>query len=747
MLLTRESGRIHYRLAVLLGFAFVLVLIAGSGVLAYRNAQAQDETAAIVIRTHRVLAALNQIETTMTDAETGQRGYLLTGEAHFLEPWMAATGGGRVAVIQRPPIGTLLASLRSQIPAGTTEADLLARIERLVADKLAELQQTIAMRRAGRLDEALAIVREGRGKRAMDALRITLSDMRAEQRRQLERSEVRRNLAARRAYVSGIAGCMTAVLAIALLMLAVRRAERSLLRREREFHTLADNISQHAWTLNAAGRFLWFNRRWQDYTGLHEPDLDAQWLAATDHPVHRDRVQQGLRHAVATGTGWEDILPLRAKDGTWHWFLVQAQPIRGHGGRSRRWFGSNTDIDDRLRLEQELKDSSRRKDEFIATLAHELRNPLAPIQAGLELMRINPAFPAPLVRTREIMHRQLAHLVRLIDDLLDVSRISTGRLELQRSQTEVRAIVESALETARPQIEAAGHTLDVALPQQALLVDGDPVRLAQVLANLLGNGAKYTPRGGRVAVTAAREDGAEGDGWACIAVSDNGIGIDAAMLPHIFDLFSQAPDARAMRQGGIGIGLAIARRLVEMHGGTLTVHSEGLGQGSTFTVRLPLARKPARRKDDVAPASAGSAAPGPPADAVPPSAARRILLLDDNEDAAQTLAALLGLAGHAVTLAHTGRQALDLAEKATCDLAILDIGLPDMTGYAVARALRTLPGWERVRLVALTGWGATADRAQSRDAGFDLHLTKPVTLQALAAALPELALPQRTSAT
>jgi len=737
MLLLRQSGQIHYRVAVLAAFALVLLLIVCSGVLAWRNTRAQEASAVLVSRTHALLGTLNQVEMTMVDAETGQRGFLLTGEDHFLEPWFAATGKSAVPVIRRPPIGHLFASMRAEPGLTAVERELLGRIEGLVGDKLTELQQTIDLRRAGRMDEALAVVREGRGKRIMDALRVTLSDMRAEQRHQLARSEAARQAAARMAYVSGLASCVAAVLAIVVLLATARRAERSLVRREREFHTLADNISQHAWTLDAAGRFLWFNRRWEEYTGMQDPDPDARWRAAIDHPAHRERVEHGLRRAVATGEAWEETLPLRARDGNWRWFLVRAQPIRDRDGRIRRWFGTNTDIDDRLRLERELTDGSRRKDEFIATLAHELRNPLAPLQAGLELMRISPSFPAPLARTRDIMHRQLAHLVRLIDDLLDVSRISTGKLELQRRVVTVQAVVESALESGRPLVEAAGHALEVRMPLDAApAIDGDPVRLAQVLGNLLSNGARYTPAGGTIAVAVERDGDA-----VRIDVADNGIGIDPAMLPHVFDLFSQAPDARHMRQGGIGIGLAIARRLVEMHGGTLTAHSAGVGQGSTFTVRLPLARTA-----DAAPAGhPGQAAPRAH-DAPAQPDTRKILILDDNVDAAQTLGALLGLAGHAVTLAHTGRQALDLAQREEFEIAFLDIGLPDMTGYDVARALRALPGGEAMRLVALSGWGAAADRARSREAGIDRHLTKPVTLQALAGALPGLALPEGAGA-
>ena len=725
-----ESGAIRYRPGVVIAFALTLGLIVAGGVLAWLNVRAQDRSAAVVIRAHRVLGVLNQIETTMTDAETGQRGYLLAGDENFLEPYLSATGQGAVPVIQRPPVSTLLAAAHALPLPNGTERDLLRRIDGLIKAKLEELQKTIDLRRAGHADQALAIVREGRGKRSMDALRATLVKLRDEERQQLEASDALRQQAAQRAYLSSIASCVVALCAILLLATSVRRTQLGLMRQEEQFQTLANNISQHAWTASSDGRFEWFNQRWQEYTGLIGGDLDVQWAQASSHPAHRERVERGLRQALASGQAWEDTFPLRARDGGWHWFLVRALPIRAADGAVQRWFGTNTNIDEHLRLEDALKEANRRKDEFIATLAHELRNPLAPIQAGLELMRISPAFPLPLSRTREIMSRQMASLVRMIDDLLDVSRISTGKIELQCRRVAVRGLVDSALETHRARIEQAGHRLELGLPSDPLTVDGDPVRLTQVLGNLIDNAAKYTPKGGRIRVEAER-DGRD----VVIRVIDSGIGIVPEMQAQVFDMFAQAPGAQDMRQGGVGIGLAIARQLAQMHGGTLSAHSAGPGEGSTFLLRLPLAQ------DEPAPASTPAPAPEPAQQ--PAAGPRRILVLDDNVDAAQTLGNLLGMAGHTVQLAHRGQEAIDLAERFAPDLAFLDIGLPDMSGYDVARALRARPLLRDTYLVALTGWGAAADRLRSQEAGIDLHLTKPVSLDALAAALPGLALPVR----
>jgi two-component system CheB/CheR fusion protein len=600
---------------------------------------------------------------------------------------------------------------------------LLDRVDVLVRGKLDELYETIALHDAGKVEQALAIVREGRGKHLMDGLRMTLSDMRAEERRQLELSEFERNRTALAAQVSAIVACGVSLVAIGLLIAATRRRDLELLRGKERFEMLADHISQHAWTLDENGHFEWFNLRWKEYTGLTGDDLDGQWRAVSDHPAHRDRVQQGLRHAVDAGESWQDIFPLHARDGSWHWFLVCAVAIHDNDGKVKHWFGTCTNIDDRWQLEQELKDGNRRRDEFIATLAHELRNPLAPVQAGLELMRINPSFPAQLDNTREIMARQLKHLVRLIDDLLDVSRISTGKLELVRQTVPVRNIIDNALEVSRLHIESSGHTLDVCVAPETLIVHADPVRLAQVLSNLLNNAAKYTPGGGLIRLVVERDAND-----VSICVIDNGIGIDPAVLPNIFDLFSQGTAGSDRRQGGIGIGLSIARKLVEMHGGRLIAKSAGLGQGSCFVVRLPLAR--AENPVAVPPLLTPTSASNVPA--------RRILILDDNVDAAETLGALLSLLGHTVQLAHTGTDAVTLAQRFLPEIAFLDIGLPDISGYDVARQLRRDPGLQGIYLVALTGWGAAADRANSADAGFDLHLTKPVAMDLLKETIPDL---------
>jgi len=364
------------------------------------------------------------------------------------------------------------------------------------------------------------------------------------------------------------------------------------------------------------------------------------------------------------------------------------------------------------RLYAELRDADRRKDEFLATLAHELRNPLAPIRNALAILKTPAADPAVVERSRGMMERQVQHLVRLVDDLLDVSRVMRGRIELRKERLDLATVIGHAVETAQPVIQAQGHELTVAISPSPIAVEADPVRLTQVVGNLLTNAAKYTPPGGHIWLTTERD----GE-WAVIRVRDSGIGLAPEMLSRVFDLFVQVDNSVARSQGGLGIGLTLARSLVEMHGGHISARSGGVGKGSEFTVRLPRARETS--------ADAGPAGREEPAAAVT-ATPRRILVVDDNVDAAETLAILLRLAGHSVEVAHDGAAAIGMAQAKRPELAFLDLGMPGMDGYELARRLRADKALAGVRLVALTGWGQDEDRRRSAEAGFDLHVVKPV---------------------
>ncbi len=376
-------------------------------------------------------------------------------------------------------------------------------------------------------------------------------------------------------------------------------------------------------------------------------------------------------------------------------------------------------------LYQALREADRRKDEFLATLAHELRNPLAPIRNALQILKMPRVDVETAARSRDMMERQVHHLVRLVDDLLDVSRVMRGKIELRRERVELASVVARAVETVQPLVDAQGHELSVRLPQESLPLDADPVRLTQVVGNLLTNAAKYTERGGRICVTAGREGDA-----AVLRVRDSGIGIATDMLPRIFDLFVQVDHDAGRSQGGLGIGLTLVKNLVEMHNGRVEARSDGPGRGSEFVVWLPL--HPVGG-EDLSPEGATSDAP-PAA----PRSGYRLLVVDDNQDAANSLATLLRLEGHEARVAYSGVAALQMTKAFTPDAVFMDLGMPGMDGYETARRMRAQPGLERTILAALTGWGQQEDRRRTSEAGFNYHLVKPPEPEALEEILADL---------
>jgi signal transduction histidine kinase/CheY-like chemotaxis protein len=365
---------------------------------------------------------------------------------------------------------------------------------------------------------------------------------------------------------------------------------------------------------------------------------------------------------------------------------------------------------DRVReRQQELELANQRKNEFLATLAHELRNPLAPLRNGVQVLRLAGGDPAVAEDCLAMMERQLAHTARLVDDLLDVSRISRGRIELRKQHLELREVIEHAVETSRSVIEAAGHQLTIDVPLTPIVVDGDVTRLAQVVSNMLNNAAKYTDCGGSIRLS-VKQEGRE----AVIRVRDNGIGIPASMLPHVFEMFAQIDRSAPRTQGGLGIGLSLAKVLVELHGGEITVHSDGPGRGAEFTIRLPVVADEQPCVSDAASELPGS------------KSAVRILVVDDNRDGANSLATLLRVLGNQVSVARDGTSALKMAEQDRPALILLDIGLPDLDGYEVCRRVRAESWGRPMQIVAITGWGQAEDRRRSKEAGFDDHLVKPM---------------------
>jgi PAS domain S-box-containing protein len=408
--------------------------------------------------------------------------------------------------------------------------------------------------------------------------------------------------------------------------------------------------------------------------------------------------------------------------------VVNIRPLMSAQGEVAGAINCFYDITERKRDEERsreyvarLADTDRRKSEFLATLAHELRNPLAAIRAGLQVQRLSGVDAQAANSATELMERQVGHLVELVDDLLDVNRISTGKIRVRRRRIELATVVHAAIETARPLIDRMGHELVLTLPPEPIWLNGDPVRVVQVVGNLLSNASKFTENGGRIWLTVAVRGGE-----AEVRVRDNGVGIAANELPFIFDMFMQADAALVRSSTGLGIGLALVKNLVEMHGGTVEAHSAGVGHGSEFVVRLPVTHEAAQSQPKVLPHETCAT-----------TTARRVLVVDDNRDAAESLAMLLKLSGHDTHIAHDGLEAVEKAAQLTPDMILLDIGLPNMNGFEAARRIREQSRGKRPVMVALTGWAQETDRAQSREAGFNAHLVKPIDPDALTTLLVE----------
>lgn len=438
-------------------------------------------------------------------------------------------------------------------------------------------------------------------------------------------------------------------------------------------------------------------------------------------PEDREAVDSAFRRAIRDHSTWHfECRIRRANDNAVRWIEAHGRPMPQVGGRSpEKLMGIVADITERKELEQALRDTDRRKDEFLATLAHELRNPLAPIANALQLMQLKHPSDPQLLRIQEVIDRQVKHLVRLVDDLLDVSRITTGRIELQLEQLELQSVLASAIEASQPWLQAAQHRLSVELPDAPVFLEGDGTRLTQVFLNLLNNAAKYTPPNGQIAVKVSCVDKE-----AVVRIQDNGLGIHPVLIDDIFKMFVQGHRSGERAQGGLGIGLPLAKQLLELHGGRISAKSNGPGSGSEFIVHLPLQEKQ-------------TSEPGKPdRHEIQYGQKARILVVDDNKDAADILADTFQLLGFHVTTCYDAASALESIKCCKPSIAILDIGLPDMDGYTLAQRIRELrPG---ITLVALTGWGQKKDRQLAFDAGFDLHRTKPVDPMQLLAAIAGL---------
>jgi PAS domain S-box-containing protein len=493
-----------------------------------------------------------------------------------------------------------------------------------------------------------------------------------------------------------------------------RAAESALRSSEERWRTLAEAVPNLVWTDPPDGQCDWLSSQWGKYTGIPEHELlGLKWLETVVHPDDRERTRITWEAACADQGDYDLEYRIRRYDGEYHWFRTRGVPVRDEHGKIVYWFGTCTDIEDYKRLEAALREADRRKNEFLAILAHELRNPLAPISNGLQVLRLSND-RTTIDHAREMMERQLGQLVRLVDDLLDLSRISRNKLELRKSRITLSSVIENAIETARPLIDSKRHTLTVMLPHEPVHLDADLTRLAQVFGNLLNNSAKYTDQAGHIAVRAQQNGGT-----VRVTVEDNGIGIPPDHQSRLFEIFSQVDHGIERSQGGLGIGLALVKGLVEMHGGSVESHSDGLGTGSKFTVHLPIAEPPS--------------GPGPRSrpESAPPQHRRRILVVDDNRDAATSLVMMLSLLGHDVRVAYDGAEAIETAEAFMPDLVLLDIGLPKLNGYDACRRIRNQTWGHNMVIVAATGWGQDDDRRRTHEAGFNHHMVKPLDIDTL----------------
>jgi PAS domain S-box-containing protein len=483
---------------------------------------------------------------------------------------------------------------------------------------------------------------------------------------------------------------------------------------EQRMRFLAETVPSIIWTCAPDGELIYGNSYWRDYYGIEQNGAPPQLVPKIVHPEEAERISNFVVGRMASGTAFEFEARHRRRDGSYRWFITRAVPWRDDDGNVMSWFGVTTDIHDQKELQERLREADRRKDEFLATLAHELRNPLAPIQSALHALKLSPP-QETRDHLQSVMERQMQLLVRMLEDLLDVSRISRGKLILRNQRVQLSEVLVVAVETVRPLIDQAGHTLHVTLPKQDVALHGDPQRLSQVFANLLNNACKYTEPGGTLWLTVTT-----GGGMVQVSMRDTGVGLSRDDLMQVFELFAQVDISLERSRGGLGIGLTLVRQLVEMHGGEVYARSEGAGRGSEFVVSLPLA-------DDV------EAAADPEGDVAAPAVngALRVLVVDDNRDGADTLGLALSMLGHQVMTLYDPLEALARAGEFAPDLALLDVGMPILNGFELARRIKDQPWGAQVMLVALTGWGQEEDRRRSAEAGFDEHVVKPIDLETI----------------
>ncbi|APW62185.1 hybrid sensor histidine kinase/response regulator [Paludisphaera borealis] len=700
-------------------YALALGLLSLNAVVTYWNlrtiSQRRDQTS----RTYDVIKSLGDVLSNLRDAETGQRGFLLTGEEAYLEPYNRA-----VSTID----GSMerLKELAGGDPIRRSNAE---KIERIAKVKLAELAGTLRLQREQGFEAALAVVKSGRGKALMGAIVDQIVGQESEEVAARSRLREEQSAAIAQTILTFAVASGLALALVVVIHHLSQLSRRELALRAEWLSTTLQSIGDAVIATDPKGRVTFLNVIAEELTGWTAADAIGKALddvfpicnEATREPSPNP-VQKVLETGRIQGLANHTIL--LAKDGVERPIDDSAAPIRDDQGEIRGVVMVFRDItqrkideSERERLNQELRENDTRKDEFLAMLAHELRNPLAAIGGAVMVSKKAGVAPGRIDWAMEVVNRQVRHLTRLIEDLLDVARINRGKIDLRVGLVEATPLLESAVESVRPLIEQRRHTLAIAIDRGALWVEADPTRLEQVVVNLLNNAAKYSDDGGRIEFSGVRE----GDD-VVIAVKDVGFGISADMLPRVFEMFIQGDRSLSRSEGGLGIGLTVVKKLVDLHGGTITAESDGPGRGSMFLVRLPAASRP----------------PTPEASlSRPPGALRssRILVVDDAADHAQALSMLLKCIGHEVRTASHGEEALAIACDQRPEFILLDIGLPGMDGYEVASRLRRQEGSRDAVIIAVSGYGQDEDKRRSREAGFDHHLVKPVDHDALLALL------------
>jgi PAS domain S-box-containing protein len=493
----------------------------------------------------------------------------------------------------------------------------------------------------------------------------------------------------------------------------VQSHARALETSEKLYRAIGESINYGVWVADADGRVIYMSDSFLKLTGLSAEQVRNDGWSSTLHPDDIEDTLAAWKETARSGTLWYREHRVLGLDGRYHAILAQGVPIRDEAGLIQRWAGINLDISRLKNTERALLEADRRKDEFLATLAHELRNPLAPIRNAVRILDSDAADDRQRKWGREVIARQVQRMALLLDDLLDVSRITRGQLELKNDYVDLKSVVSVAVETARPLLDAKSHQLSVQLPTDPVKLEADPLRLSQVIGNLLTNAAKYTDDHGKITLHAQIRAGE-----LAISIRDNGIGLSPESMPALFTMFSQVNSAIDRAEGGLGIGLALVKGLVALHGGRVEVRSEGLGKGSEFLIYLP--------HHVLAPRHAGQVEDTHGAANAPALRRGRVLVADDNRDAAESLAMVLKFAGYEVSLAFSGPEALEIGRQQRPNAAIIDIGMPGMSGHEVARRMRLEAWGKNAALVALTGWGQDQDKQAAKAAGFDEHLTKPV---------------------